>query len=586
MLRLVMVAALWLLVSVRVVTAQAEDVVWVQIEAQPTLAQAQASARTYAATLEDVNGFAIGGGWYAVVLGPYRREDAEQVLRVYRTEGSIPRDSFIAFTTSFRQQFWPVGASTLPSPEPQSPEVQASADLAPAAAAPETTAEATPAPDETEREARASEASLTRAEREALQVALKWSGHYDGGIDGAFGRGTRSAMASWQGANGYPATGVMTTLQRAALLGAFNAILDGLDLASVRDEQAGIEILMPTATVAFTKYEPPFAHYDATGDIPARVLLISQEGDQTTLFGLYDLLQTLEIVPPEGPRSRDNSSFVIVGQGRDFVSHTEARLQNGEIKGFSLIWPAGDEERRTRLLAEMQASFTRLPGTIDPAMVTSGGQSIDLVAGLAIRKPVWTRSGVFVDAKGAVATSAEAVEGCGRVTLDGAVEASVAASDPALGIALLRPATALAPRGVAAFRLEDGRLNTEIAVSGYPYGAVLDRAVLTFGRLADVTGLNGDADLSRLDLKPLPEDGGGPVIDSTGAVLGLLVPVQMAGQQLPDTVAFAREGAAVARFLAAQGITVARADAGAQLTPEDLSRRTVDMTVLVSCWKD
>ena len=38
-----------------------------------------------------------------------------------------------------------------------------------------------------------------------------------------------------------------------------------------------------------------------------RVLLISQSGDQGTLFGLYDIMQTLEIVPMEGPRDRGPS---------------------------------------------------------------------------------------------------------------------------------------------------------------------------------------------------------------------------------------------------------------------------------------
>ena len=67
----------------------------------------------YAADLPDVNGFSLGGGWYAVALGPYNADDAETVLRGYRNEGRIPRDSFIAYSPAFRQQFWPVGANLL-----------------------------------------------------------------------------------------------------------------------------------------------------------------------------------------------------------------------------------------------------------------------------------------------------------------------------------------------------------------------------------------------------------------------------------------------------------------------------------------
>lgn len=596
MYRRVFFTLLCVLFTLRGAAAQENEVVWVQVEAQPTLSQATEAARSYAAQVPDVNGFSIGTGWYAVALGPYRRADAEQVLRSYRAQGLIPGDSFIAFTTGYQQQFWPVGANLLAG-LPAAPSAAAPAQPAAETAGPTGTAqtpEATPdaapeiVPDETEREARASEAALTRAEREALQVALKWAGTYDGAIDGAFGRGTRSAMATWQQQQGLTVTGVLTTRQRAQLLDAYTAVLRGLGLALVRDDQAGIELLLPTDVVAFARYEPPCAQYDATGDIPARVLLISQEGDQATLFGLYDILQTLEIVPPEGPRSRDNTSFVLVGEGTDFISHSEARLQNGEIKGFTLIWPAGDEERRRRVLSEMQASFTRLPGALDPAMVTETGQSIDLVAGLEVRKPRQIRSGVFVDGSGAVLTSAEAVEGCARVTLNSDTEARTVATDATLGLALLRPAQTLAPAAIATFRDGAARLQSEIAVAGYPYGAVLDRPTLTFGRLADLTGLNGEQDIARLDLESLPGDQGGPVFDATGAVLGILTPVPApaanGGRQLPANVAYAADATGIARFLTSAGVALRRGSGGAQLAAEDLTRNAEAMTVLVSCW--
>ena len=103
--------------------------------------------------------------------------------------------------------------------------------------------------------------------------------------------------------SGWLITGVLTTLQRATLKRQYNAVLEGTDLALVRDEQAGIAVVMPRALVAFDRYEPPFAHYERTADVEAKVLLISQPGDQDTLFGLYEIMQTLEIVPADGPRT-------------------------------------------------------------------------------------------------------------------------------------------------------------------------------------------------------------------------------------------------------------------------------------------
>ncbi len=578
---------IFILFALRAAVAQ-EDVVWVQIEAQPSLAAAQDRARAYAADLPDVNGFSLGGGWYGIVLGPYTRTDAEQVLRVYRAEGSIPNDSFIAFTRNFGQQFWPVGANLLNrpvTPEPAAPQADADTPTQ------DDTAQATPEPqitpaDETPREARASEAQLTRAEREELQVALKWAGFYTAAIDGAFGRGTRASMAAWQEANNYEVTGVLTTRQRAALLQQYNAVLDGLGLRVVRDEEAGIEIALPTEVVAFEKYEYPFAHYTASGDLPATVLLISQQGDRDSLYGLYDIMQTLEIVPQDGPRNRDGDGFVLIGEAADFISHTEARLERGEIKGFTLIWPAGDEERRTRLLGEMQKSLTRLTGTLAPDQI-SEDQSVDLLSGLEIRKPVKARSGFFVDRQGSVVTTAEAVQGCGRITLEDGTEVDILSTDADLGVAVLLPRGGLAPLSVATFQSATPRLQSDVAVAGYSYGGLLGAPTVTFGTLADLRGLQGEETRKRLAMTTLPGDAGGPVVDAGGAVLGMLLPRDAvgSGRALPDEVNFAATGDAIRAMLDRLGLSAVTTNSLSPVPPEQLTTKAGQMTVLVNCWE-
>ena len=585
MLRQVFAVVFVILSLVRGAWAQ-EEVVWVQIEARPTLAEAQERARSYAARLPDVNGFVLPSGWYALALGPYTRGDADQVLRVYRGEGTIPNDSFIAFTSSFRQQFWPVGANLLSLPQPTTPP-EASATPEPETP-PVVTDQAgipqPPLPDESPNEARASEGQLSGAEREALQVALKWAGFYDGAIDGAFGRGTRASMSAWQAANNFQPTGVLTTLQRQTLLGQYNAVLSGLDLQTVRDETAGIEMVLPLGAVSFDRIEPPFVHYEASGDIDARVLLISQEGDRATMFGLYDIMQTLRIVPTEGPRERREDGFVLIGQGGDFVSHTEVTLRNGRIKGFTLVWPAGDEDRRLRLLGEMQKSFTRIDGVLDVIADAPGAQRIDLVAGLEIRKPRLTRSGFYVDGQGTVVTSTDAVAGCGRITLDNDTEASVLGQDEALGIAVLRPDLPLAPMATAAFQTVTPRLQSEVSVAGFSYGGILSAPTLTFGRLADVQGLNGEENLKRLEMESLPGDVGGPVLDASGAVVGMLSAPVVAGRQLPPSVSFSVDASAIRTLLDSLGVVSLMSTQTSALHPVDLTRQASAMTVLVGCW--
>ncbi len=609
--------------------ARAQLLSWIQIEARPSLREAEARARGYSARLPDVNGFAIGRGWYAIALGPYAPGEAARRLARLRAEGRIPSDSFVTDGRDFRQRFWPVGPGALapagnePTRTPQQPPATGAGEGSgeggsggrpqdpPAGNAPAAAPQAGgPSPDElardseTPRAARASEARLTREERMELQRALQWAGHYKGGIDGAFGRGTRAAMRAWQAQKGLPATGILTTAQRRALLREYRRPLEEAGMKPVRDVSAGIEIKMPLALVKFTRYAPPLSHYDSRGDSGVRVFLISQRGDEAALTGLYEVLQSLAIIPPEGTRSLGRGEFVIEGADGKITSHAEARLADGLIKGFILLWPAGDETRRQRVLEAMRASFSALPGaSLDDLPRPPGAdQGPDLVAGLEIRKPRLSRSGFFVDGTGRVLTSLDAAAECARITLDDEHEARLAAADPAHGLALLAPAEPLAPAAHARLRILPPRPGSEISVAGYSYEGLLDAPSLTFGRLAGLRGLDGEAWLYRLDIAARPGDAGGPVLGQGGGVLGLLLPrPQDDGRRLPEGVHFAARAGILADFLSENGITPPREPTGETageaargtgketgeetLHPEDLAAIARDLTVLVSCWE-
>ena len=563
-----------------------ENGVWVQVEAQPTLVRGQNRARDYAQVVPNVNGYAIGSGWYVVALGPFAPETALNVLEELRGQRSIPADSYIVDGSQFLQQFWPIGATLDQTPAP--------IVTAPVVTVPETAAVAEPiaaepviVPDETVGQARASEALLDRSEREALQIALQWAGFYNSSIDGAFGRGTRGAMSDWQAANGYEPTGVLTSLQRAHLVGAYNAVLDGMDMELVRDDATGIEIEVPSGVVSFAAYAPPFARFEATGDLDATVLLISQPGDQTRLFGLYEILQTLEIVPADGPRERDNDSFFIEGIDGDRHTYITASLSGGAIKGFALVWPAGDEARRDRILDIMQASFAINDGVLDPGLTSPGEeQAVDLISELAIRQPILSRSGFYIDAEGTVLTTLEAVEGCGEVVLDGTHVAQVVHRDDQLGLAVLRSDDQISPLDVAAFQSGTPRLQAEVAVAGYPYGGLLAAPAVTFGTLADLQGLNGEQEVKRLSIQTQPGDAGGPVLDNGGAVLGMLLPKEARnGQVLPAEVSYSINASSINASLDAAGIGYRTTTSVQAMTPELLTREAGALTVLVSCWE-
>lgn len=570
--------------------ATAQQSVWVQIEAQRTLMGAQNAARGYAAAgVPDVTGFALPGGWYGIALGPYEAIDADTKLYQLRSARLIPADSYIVDSNRFRTQFWPVGVTSPAYLVAVEPSGTIAPDQKPIAAIePEPNPDSILPPAETLREAQVSEQALDRDEKQLLQTALQWAGFYDGAIDGLYERGTRRSMSLWQQANNHEPTGVLTSGQRAELLGGYNSILDGIGLQLVRDDASGIKMKIPTGVVRFAEYEPPFARFDASGDVAAQVLLISQPGDQTRMFGLYEILQTLAIIPPEGERVRRDHSFVIEGADDTVQSYTSVSLENGEIKGFTLVWPAGDDERRRRVLGEMVASFTTISGVLDPAIARPDeDQAIDMIAGLAVRKPIRNRSGFYINAAGDVLTTLEAIGQCASITLGLEHDATVVHQDVALGLAVLRPTTRLAPPAVAEFQTGVPRLNADVAVAGFPYGGVLTTPALTFGTLADIRGLNGEDEIKRLSIFAQPGDAGGPVYDNGGAVLGMLLPkTQENGQSLPPEVSFSVDADQIVASIAGAGLDVVTTESVAYMTPESLTLMAADMAVLVSCWDD
>ena len=574
--------ALLLALCLMPLPAAAQERAFVQVEAQPTLPAARAAAERYAAEFEAVAGFPLASGWYAIALGPFAdRAEADAVRRQLFAQRRIPADAFVVEESRYRAPFWPETAATapaaLPTAAPEPPET--------AAAEPTPTPE--PQREETLAEARAAEARLDRDARAEVQTALAWFGHYAMAIDAAFGPGTRRAIEAWQAAQGLQPTGVLTTRQRTELVTGWLAELSAFGFESWRDEAAGIEITLPMAMVAFDRVEAPFVHFRPEGDSGVRVLLISQEGNLATLFGLYEIMQTLEIVPLEGFRERGRSSFTLTGQDARLRSHTYAEHRNGQVKGFTLIWGPEEDARMDRVLATMRDSL-RFFGPALPDHIGQAGASVarpDLLSGLEVRRPERSFTGFYIDADGKVLTSARLAEGCRRLTIDERVGARIGLRDEALGIVVLEPEEPLAPLAFANFAMAPPAPRSEVALAGFSFEDLLTRPVLTFGQVAALEGLAGEAELRRLTLAALPGDIGGPVFDRAGTVVGMLLPQPAPqGRLLPEDVSFAVGADAIQSLLRSNGLRPAALPRAETLPDTELGLIAADMTVLVSCW--
>ena len=565
-------------------TAQGQR--WVQIEAQRELDTMLERALDMQGQLGNVRGFRLTSDWYAISVGPFESEaDAFNVRRQLRADGTIPADAFVSNGSDYVEQIFPEDGTATAfglTRQDEVPQPDDADNLAGVLQEPEPE----PEPEETLRQAQAAERLLERDERAEIQTALQWFGFYSLGIDAAFGPGTRRAMTAWQEDQGHEATGILTTRQRNTLLDGYRAELAQLGMDTWRDEKAGISIALPLAMVSFDRHETPFVHFAERDKSGVRALLISQAGTQATLFGLYEIMQTLEIVPLDGMRERRQNSFVLTGQNDELRSHTVAQFRNGEIKGFTLIWTPERDDQMARVLHMMEDSFATYGGSL-PASAgqPSTVQRAALLAGLSVRRPDFSRSGFYIDATGTVLTSANAVAPCGRVTIDEAYNARVIARDAQLGLAVLQPETPLVPMAFAQFQDRNATLGAEVTIAGFSFEDVMTRPVLTFGRIEAMEGLNGEVETLRLSAEIREGDLGGPVFGTNGGVIGMLLgQPRDEARQLPTNVNFALNAGAIQDFLRARNISSGTLREDVFVGPEKLTRMAGDLTVLVSCW--
>ncbi len=568
--------------------ASAQERRWIQVEALPGIARANSRAAAFQESFPNVWGYGLPSGWFGIVLGPYDEAEVGGILARLKAGGEIPSDSYITDGREFRDQFWPEGGSA-PALAASVPETATTPEIVETPADPAVVAVApTPEPaEESVAEARASEAAMDADGRKSLQTALQWFGLYQGGIDGAFGPGTRNSMAAWQAASGYEATGVLTTRQREQLLGAHQAEVIAFGFATVEEQESGIDVILPLSLVEFDRYEPPFVHFREKNGSGLSIVLISQPGDTGSLRGLYDVIESFEAMPAGGPRERNDSEFRIAGSDASRDSRAWARLNGGLIKGWMAFAKPENAARDARVFEVISGSFRAVGDTaLDPGLVPlDEAARRGLVAGIEVRKPIRGRSGFYVAKDGVVLTTSEAVQSCGRITLDHVTEAKLVLDDSASGLAVLRPVSPLAPPAFARFT-DVARPGAAIVVAGYPYEGRLPAPVLTYGTFEEAGGLDGTAGLSRLSVAVQPGDAGGAVVDGAGQVIGMLLPAAIGGaQDLPEGVAFAADTARMGAVLTKAGVSVETAATSAVLPPELLTREARGMTVLVSCWQ-
>lgn len=561
----------------------AQETGWIQIEAKQSLIQAEERAKIYAQELDDIAAHSLGSGWYAISMGPYPTPQAQAILDMLKSQGALPRDSFVSNGQNYRQTVWTAQSAAADDTPTDDRQDAAAIDIPQPAEDPDD-APAPQLPDETRAQALASEQNLSRDEKRDLQMMLQWAGFYNSTLDGLFGRGTRTSMANWQQANDFDPTGVLTTVQRAELRRQYMAVIADLGLTQINDRQAGISLKLPMERLEFSQYAAPLAHYRSRAQAIEQVFLISMDGDREDLSTLYEVLQTLEIVPLDPDASKSRDEFVIRGETADRFVYIQAALADDGIKGFGLVWPSANREQYDRLLSEMANSLIRTAGTLPAQLGQAVDADLDTTFGLALRKPAFIRSGVFVSDTGRLLTLGNDLDQCNRLMIQGEIPAT-ATQQANSNMAVLTPQTPIAPMATAAPAARLPLPGDAVYLASFPFGGVLSAASITLGQVETLmAGPTGGSDLV-LSIRAGDTDRGGAVLDRNGNLIGILGQADGSDRILPPNTHIAHP--VINDGALADLITFASAQSPASgLADDTLVQELSKIASYFECWAD
>jgi S1-C subfamily serine protease len=132
----------------------------------------------------------------------------------------------------------------------------------------------------------------------------------------------------------------------------------------------------------------------------------------------------------------------------------------------------------------------------------------------------------------------------------------------------------------------------EVVLVGFPYSGLLTSSPsVSVGTVSALAGVHDDIRFLQISAPVRPGNSGGPLLDLSGNVAGVVVATINAPAVLkitgsvPQNVNFAIKGALAREFLEARHISYETSPAGVKIDTADVGERGSHSTVLVECYR-
>lgn len=252
-------------------------------------------------------------------------------------------------------------------------------------------------------------------------------------------------------------------------------------------------------------------------------------------------------------------------------AQTVYRCPGPPVQYVDDITPTEAKERQCRVIENAPATVLAPPRAEAPAPPTSRHGPPERQP--RSRPSVLTGSAFLVAEGGLLLTNNHVVAKCDSLTASQAgrppQSAVVVRRDAKLDLALVKTAS-MNGTGVT-FRAHPVRPGEQVIALGFPLRGLLATEVnVSTGTVSALAGIGNDQTRLQIQAPVQPGNSGGPLIDSTGAIVGVVVSklddiaVASATGAIPQNINFAVKGSVALTFLQTAGVRPAIASVGSR----------------------
>ena len=347
------------------------------------------------------------------------------------------------------------------------------------------------------------DAGIASGERSKIQAALLWSGDYTGAAGGDDPMVT--AIKNFQKRHKAKITGELSPSERADLIAAAKAHEAEFGWSVVVDPATGIRIGLPAKLVPQARDAARGTRWSsAHGEVQVETFRISKPG--LTLAALFEQEKTQPATRRVETSALHDDNFFIGGmQGLKMFS-VRAKMRDGEIRGFSILYDQMMESIVAPAVAAMASAFSPFPERSAPYA--------------ALARSVEYGTGLVVSAQGHIVTDLRLAQGCQVIVAAGLGNADRVAEDPDNGLALLR---VYGQRKISSLALPhdapDGGKPRDVTLVGIPDPKEQDGS----RKLTEIKArLSGGSAIELRQPVPMAGFSGAAALDARGQFLGMM----------------------------------------------------------------